>query len=187
MARAERIRTNVHAQNVTIRRQQHRAYVYTINSKMPFNRTKTALPAFRVSRNWKRLTGGKCCITLVTRCVSSFEKPQTTGQGRAMAQMFLRTCSVCGQQFMAKRADANICNKNSTCRVRASRAAKKARQAAERMTLPLETYHLFELVCETYPCVRQPMTDLLAKHGGQVFGDFLIYMLQQRQEDMLQS
>lgn len=83
---------------------------------------------------------------------------------------------------MAKRNDANICNTNSTCRVRKSRQEKKEKMESEKMMLPIETYELFRLVCNTYPHLEIPMTELLQRHGKQVFGDFLISMLQTMNE-----
>jgi len=84
-----------------------------------------------------------------------------------------RTCKVCGKTFLAKRADAEVCNNNSTCRVKLSRQNKKAsikaQLEAERMTIPLEQYALYEAVCVASPMMGNSLSQMLKLHGSDAF------------------
>lgn len=80
-----------------------------------------------------------------------------------------RVCKVCGKTFLAKRADAETCTKNSTCRVKLSRERAKAQREAEKMTIPLEQYSLYEAVCKANPMVASVLSQMLKLHGKDAF------------------
>lgn len=74
---------------------------------------------------------------------------------------------------MAKRADASICNKNSTCRVKKSRAERRARLEAERMTVDIEAYGLYQAVIMAQPFMKNALDALLNETDKYVFKHFL--------------
>lgn len=86
-----------------------------------------------------------------------------------MTQFFTRICKVCGEPFLAKRGDAEICNKNSSCRVKAHRQKLKAQKEIEKMILDQETYTLYMSVVSTYPATKAGLDELLRIHGKEPF------------------
>lgn len=82
-----------------------------------------------------------------------------------MANMYVCTCSVCGDQFMAKTAKATVCIEKSTCRVKASRAKRKAQKEAESMTLDMADYALYEMVVKRNPGLASLLSQQLKQNG----------------------
>lgn len=98
-----------------------------------------------------------------------------------MAQMYICTCTVCGNQFMAKTANATVCIEKSTCRVKASRAKKKAQIEAEKMMVTMEQHVLYEAVCMKNGAVGSALSQMLKLHGKEAFNLMLVtvaYMYQ---------
>lgn len=98
---------------------------------------------------------------------------QIVGEGRGMAQLFLCTCKVCGKAFMAKRAKTEFCQDNSTCRVKWSRAQKKAQMEAEKKQLDMDTYLIYQGVVKQLPFMETALCELLDKHGKEPFETFI--------------
>lgn len=98
-----------------------------------------------------------------------------------MAQLHICTCVICGQQFMSKTSKATVCIDKSTCRVKASRARKKAQAEAEKMMVTLEQHALYEAVCMKNGAVGSSLSQMLKLHGKDAFSLMLVtvaYMYQ---------
>lgn len=98
-----------------------------------------------------------------------------------MAQMYMCTCSVCGETFLAKTPKASVCVEKSTCRVKRARANKKAQIEADKMTVTLEQHHLFEAICQKNGAVGSGLAQMLKMHGKEAFQLMLVtvaYMYQ---------
>lgn len=66
---------------------------------------------------------------------------------------------------MAKTPKATVCAQKSTCRVKASRAKKKAQQEAEKMMLDIEDYALYQLIVERNPGLASLLAQQLKLNG----------------------
>jgi len=87
-----------------------------------------------------------------------------------------RTCSICGKTFMASRADAKICNTNSTCRVKAKRLRDKAAKEAQRLTINTDDYMLMQAVTNNGQddALVKHLTNMLLNYGKSALHDTLI-------------
>lgn len=82
---------------------------------------------------------------------------------------------------MAKTPRAKVCAQKSTCRVKSSRAKKKAQQEAEKMMVTMEQHALYEAVCMKNGAVGSALSQMLKLHGKEAFNLMLVtvaYMYQ---------
>jgi N-acetyl-beta-hexosaminidase len=90
--------------------------------------------------------------------------------------MVISTCSVCGETFLSKRK-STVCADKSTCRVKKSRADKKAKREAEKMMIPLEQFTLWEKVTMANPAIGSALNQMLKLHGKEAFALMLNSMV----------
>jgi len=100
-------------------------------------------------------------------------------------QLHMNTCKVCGKQFFAKTGKAEFCQDKSTCRVAWSRQQKRAQQEAERMTVDMSTYALYESVTALAPNVKGTLDLVLHQHGKDIFSMTLVIASQAMSGAML--
>jgi len=94
-------------------------------------------------------------------------------KGRAM-QLQICTCKVCGNIFYSKTGKANFCQDKSTCRVAWSRQRQKERIAAEKMTVSVEVYALYQTVISIRPMCKDSLDYVLAAYGKGAFNAALV-------------
>jgi predicted nucleic acid-binding Zn-ribbon protein len=90
-----------------------------------------------------------------------------------MSSMFVHRCVVCGNTFMSKRKDAQVCTDKSTCRVKKARAERKAREDAERKaretTMDMETTIVYQTLLKQLPWVENACVAVFQEHGMSAF------------------
>jgi len=89
-------------------------------------------------------------------------------------QFSLCTCKVCGKQFFAKSGKAEFCQDKSTCRVAYSRKQKRAQVEAEKMTVSIEVYALYQTVIGIRPNTKDSLDYVLAAYGKGAFNAALV-------------
>lgn len=104
--------------------------------------------------------------------ISIFHEAETLkGQGM---QLSISTCKVCGKQFFSKTGKAEFCQDKSTCRVAYSRKQKRAQVEAEKMTVSIETYALYQTVISIRPQTKGSLDYVLAAYGKGAFNAALV-------------
>jgi len=83
--------------------------------------------------------------------------------------MHMNKCEVCGKTFASKRKSARFCQDKSTCRVTHARKQKQAQEQANRMTVPLELFKLYETVTTLRPQAKPTLDHILLTHGQGAF------------------
>jgi len=95
------------------------------------------------------------------------------------------TCEICGKAVLSKRGTARFCQDKSTCRVSYYRKQKEARAQADRMTVDMTTYALYESVIALAPNVKGTLDLVLNQHGKEIFSMTLVIASQAMSGAML--
>jgi len=93
------------------------------------------------------------------------------------AVLHMQTCKVCGKHFMSKRNKAEFCQDNSTCRVKWRRQQKRAQAEADKMTLDMETYRMYNDIITKYPALEWALTWLLTNNGKETLKNFMVAVI----------
>ena len=87
---------------------------------------------------------------------------------------YRRNCEVCGQVFYSQRIDARF--HSNACKMVNYRRVKAQRLIADKMTLDMDTFALFQQVTDRTPSLAHWLADYLKKHEKDDFKNVL-YML----------
>jgi len=78
-------------------------------------------------------------------------------------------CKVCGKDILSKSGRAELCQDKSTCRVAWSRKQKRAQKEAEKMTITLDQYALYEVIFAVDENVAGYLNKMLYECGKEAF------------------
>jgi len=84
------------------------------------------------------------------------------------------TCKVCGRAILSKTGKAELCQDKSTCRVAWARKQKGLQKEAEKMTVSLEQFALYELVGKADYEMKMALDHMLRTHGKDAFSWMLV-------------
>ena len=97
---------------------------------------------------------------------------------------YRRTCEICGTTFYSTRIDARF--HSDACKMVNYRRVKAQKMLAKKMTLDMETYALFQQVCDHTPALANWLAEYLKKHDADDFKNVL-YMLTLVQTNSVES
>lgn len=84
---------------------------------------------------------------------------------------YRRNCEVCGEVFYSTRIDARF--DTNACKMKHYRRAKAAKLLEQKFQLDMETYALFQQVCDRTPALANMLATYLHTHDQDSFKQVL--------------
>lgn len=84
---------------------------------------------------------------------------------------YRHTCEICGEVFYSPRISARF--DSPKCKMVNYRRVKAQRLIQEKLTLDMDTYLIFQHVCERTPAVAEPLIEFLKNHDKDSFKSVL--------------